>query len=316
MRNPVSRMSTPTSAVSGAAVASVARAMRVLKAFADHPGGIALTRLSGELGYGKASLSKIMSTLKREGFVRRDGAGHFHLSWHLLALAFGHAQRVGISGVCMPVLQALADETDELVQLAVIEGDHVLFVAKAEGPGHSLRLLPLVGVVAPTHATASGKVWLASLPDARALDVLRRQGLARVTSRTITSRARLLAELRSVRRDGYAITDGELDEGGRAIAAPIVHRGRVVDGGRDRASSLVELAVAAPIVHRGRVVGAIAVSGPSSRLPLPRLKRLAPRVQRAARELEALWPHEVTARDFGLGVRPPNGDGRPARRHA
>ena len=290
MRNPVSRMSTPTSAVSGAAVASVARAMRVLKAFADHPGGIALTRLSGELGYGKASLSKIMSTMEREGFVRRDGAGHFHLSWHLLALAFGHAQRVGISGVCMPVLQSLADETDELVQLAVIEGDHVLFVAKAEGPGHSLRLLPLVGVVAPTHATASGKVWLASLPDARALDVLRRQGLARVTSRTITSRARLLAELRSVRRDGYAITDGELDEGGRAIAAPIV--------------------------HRGRVVGAIAVSGPSSRLPLPRLKRLAPRVQRAARELEALWPHEVTARDFGLGVRPPNGDGRPARRHA
>ena len=290
MRNPVSRMRTPTSAVSGAAVASVARAMRVLKAFADHPGGIALTRLSGELGYGKASLSKIMSTMEREGFVRRDGAGHFHLSWRLLALAFGHAQRVGISGVCMPVLQSLADETDELVQLAVIEGDHVLFVAKAEGPGHSLRLLPLVGVVAPTHATASGKVWLASLPDARALDVLRRQGLARVTSRTITSRARLLAELRSVRRDGYAITDGELDEGGRAIAAPIV--------------------------HRGRVVGAIAVSGPSSRLPLPRLKRLAPRVQRAARELEALWPHEVTARDFGLGVRPPNGDGRPARRHA
>jgi len=283
-------MRTATSAVSGTAVASVARALRVLKAFADHPGGIALTRLSAELGYGKASLSKIMSTLEREGFVRRDGAGHFHLTWRLLALAFGHAQRVGISGVCMPVLQSLADETDELVQLAVIEGDHVLFVAKAEGPGHSLRLLPLVGVVAPTHATASGKVWLASLPDDRALDVMRRQGLARVTSRTITSRARLLAELRSVRRDGYAITDGELDEGGRAIAAPIV--------------------------HRGRVVGAIAVSGPSSRLPLPRLKRLAPRVQRAARELEALWPHEVTARDFGLGVRPPNGDGRPARRHA
>jgi len=283
-------MRTATSAVSGAAVASVARALRVLKAFADHPGGIALTRLSAELGYGKASLSKIMSTLEREGFVRRDGAGHFHLTWRLLALAFGHAQRVGISGVCMPVLQSLADETDELVQLAVIEGDHVLFVAKAEGPGHSLRLLPLVGVVAPTHATASGKVWLASLPDDRALDVMRRQGLARVTSRTITSRARLLAELRSVRRDGYAITDGELDEGGRAIAAPII--------------------------HRGRVVGAIAVSGPSSRLPLPRLKRLAPRVQRAARELEALWPHEVTARDFGLGVRPPNGDGRPARRNA
>src|SRR5437762_13699546 len=105
MRNPVSRMSTATSEVSGAAVASVARALRVLKAFADHPGGSALSRLSAELGYGKAGLSKIMSTLEREGFVRRDGAGHFHLTWRRLALALGHAQRVGISGVCMPVLQ-------------------------------------------------------------------------------------------------------------------------------------------------------------------------------------------------------------------
>jgi IclR family transcriptional regulator, acetate operon repressor len=277
-------MATSPSRVSGAAVASVARAMRVLEAFADHPGGVALTRLSAKLGYGKASLSKIMVTMEREGFVRRDGAGHFHLSWRLLALAFGHAQRVGISGVCMPVLQALADETDELVQLAVIEGDHVLFVAKAEGPGQTLRLVPLVGVVAPTHATASGKVWLASLPDGRAVEVMRRQGLARVTPRTITSHARLRAELRRVRRDGYAITDGELAAEGRAIAAPIL--------------------------HGGRVVGAIAVSGPSYRLSLPRLQRLAPRVQRAARELQALWPHEVTARDFGLGVRPPTGNGR------
>lgn len=285
-------MAAITSRVSGTAVASVARAMRVLEAFADHSDGVALTPLSAELGYGKASLSKIMATMEREGFIRRDGAGHFHLSWRLLALAFGHAQRVGISGVCMPVLQALADETDELVQLAVIEGEHVLFVAKAEGPGQTLRLVPLVGVVAPTHATASGKVWLASLPDGQALQVMRRQGLARVTSRTITSRARLLVELRRVRRAGYAITDGELAEEGRAIAAPIV--------------------------HGGRVVGAVAVSGPSFRLSLSRLQRLAPRVLRAARELQAVWPYEVTARDFGLGVRPPNGNGpaRPARRHA
>jgi DNA-binding IclR family transcriptional regulator len=265
--------------------------MRALDAFAGHPAGVTLTRLSRELGYGKASLSKILTTMEREGFVRRDAGGQFHLSWRLLGLAFGHAQRVGISGVSAPVLQALADETDELVQLAVIETDHVLFVAKAEGPGQTLRMLPLVGVVAPTHATASGKVWLASLPEIEALDVVRRQGLARLTSRTITSRRALLEELRRVRRDGYAVTDEELAEGGRAIAAAIV--------------------------HGGRVVGAVAVSGPSFRLPLPRLRRLAPRVQQAGRDLASLWPHAVTARDFGLGVRPPNGAGRtsPARRN-
>src|SRR2546430_16488169 len=112
MRNPVSRMSTPTSAVSGAAVASVARAMRVLKAFADHPGGIALTRLSSELGYGKAPLPKILSTMEREGFVRRDGAGHFHPRWPLLAPPFGPPHRPRTSGASRPGLPARAAAPD------------------------------------------------------------------------------------------------------------------------------------------------------------------------------------------------------------
>ena len=62
---------------------------------------------------------------------------------------------------------------------------------------------------------------------------------------------------------------------------------------------------------------AIAVSGPPFRLPLPRLQRLAAQLQRSARKLEALWPYEVTARDFGPGGAPPNGNGRarPERRH-
>jgi len=278
-------ISTTTSRASGASVASVSRAMRVLDAFASHPAGVALTSLSAELGYGKASLSKILATMVREGFVRRDRvSGHFNLSWRLLALAFGHAQRVGIHGLCSPVLQALADQTDELVQLAVVEDNHILFVAKAEGPGQQMRMMPLVGVVAPVHATASGKVWLASLPRPEATAVLARQGLPRLASHTITSRERLLAQLRNVRARGYAVVDEELVDGGRAVAAPIV--------------------------KGGRVVGAVAVSGPTFRLPVAKLHRLAPVVRRAAVELEAVWVLDVAARDFGLGVQPPNGNRR------
>src|SRR5439155_968488 len=162
---------------SGVRVASVSRAMRVLEAFVGHPEGVALSRLAATLGYGKASLSKILGTLVREGFVRQDPpTGRFHLSWRLLAMAFGHAERVGMPAICVPILQALADETDELVQLAVVEDGEVLFVAKAEGPGQQIRMMPLVGLVAPAHATASGKVWLAHLPEAEALAVLARPG--------------------------------------------------------------------------------------------------------------------------------------------
>lgn len=262
-------------------MASVVRAMRVLEAFAGRPDGMALRQLSAKLGYGKASLSKILSTLEREGFVRRDAlTARFSLSWRLLALAFGHAQRAGIPAICQPILQALADETDELVQLAVVEQDQLLFVAKAEGPGPRLRMVPLVGLIAPVHATAGGKVWLASLPEVEAQAILARQGLPRLGPRTITSRLRLIAQLRQVRERGYAIVDEELVEGGRAVAAGIV--------------------------TNGRVVAAVAVSGPTFRLSVARLHRLAPRVRRAAAELEAIWPlmAPVTARDFGLAVRP------------
>lgn len=270
----------------GVRVTSVSRAMRVLEAFAGHPEGVALSRLAAKLGYGKASLSKILGTLGREGFVRQDAlSGRFHLSWRLLALAFSHAERVGMPAVCVPILQALADETDELVQLAVVEDGEILFVAKAEGPGQQIRMLPLVGLVAPAHATAAGKIWLAHLPEAEALAVLARQGLRRLTPRTITSRAKLLAQLREARARGYAIVDEELVEGGRAAAAPIL--------------------------VGGRVVGAVAVSGPTFRLSLAKLHRIVPRLRRAAGELGAVWPPRVTARDFGLGVRPAT-NGRPA----
>ena len=271
----------------GVRVTSVSRAMHVLEAFAGHPEGVALSRLAATLGYGKASLSKILGTLVREGFVRHEPlTGRFHLSWRLLALAFGHAERVGMPAICLPVLQALADETDELVQLAVVEDGGLLFVAKAEGPGQQMRMVPLVGLLAPAHATASGKIWLAHLPEAETLAVLARHGLRRLTPRTITSRAKLLAQLREARARGYAIVDEELVEGGRAAAAPIL--------------------------AGGRVVGAVAVSGPTFRLSLAKLHRIAPRIRRAAEELAAVWQPRVMARDFGLGVRPAT-NGRAAR---
>jgi DNA-binding IclR family transcriptional regulator len=263
-------------------VASVARAVRALEAFAGRADGMSLSEASATLGYGKASLSKILGTLRREAIVRQDPrTQRFHLSWRLLALAHDHVHRVGVAAICLPILQALADETDELVQLAVLEQERLLFVAKAEGPGQQMRMLPLVGLAVPAHATATGKAWLATLTDAEALAVVGRQGLRRLTPRTITSRRRLLADLREVRRRGYAIVDEELVEGGRAIG--------------------VALASA------GRVVGGLALSGPTFRLPVARLRQLAPRVARAARELGAIWPLQATARDFGLGVRPGNG---------
>lgn len=253
-------------------VAGIVRAMQVLEALATSPDGSSVTDLSRAIGCGKGTISKMLATLERRHYVRRDGAsGRFGLTWRLLALAFGHADQAGMPRVFLPVLQELADETDELVQLAVVDGDQVLFVAKAEGRGQSIRLLPLVGLWVPLHATAAGKLWLSTLPARQISRVLGRR-LEPVAPKTITALDALRKELERVRAAGYALADEELAEGGRAIAAPIM---------RD-----------------GAMVGAVALSGPAYRLSLERLHALAPRLIEAGARLGSIWPPHVNAKDF------------------
>ncbi len=272
-------------------VASVLRALQAIEAIAGARDGLALTDLTARLGCGIASLSKVLSTIERAGFVARDPAtNRFRLSWRLLALAFGHARDAGLLALCLPGMQALADATDELVQLVVVEDGELRIVAKAEGPGRHIRMMPLVGVTVPAHASVSGKLWLASLPDDEVVRILARTGLPRVTPHTIVSRRRLMAELRLVRARGWSLADEELVEGGRAVAAPIR--------------------------RAGRVVAALAVSGPTFRMPFATLRRIVPLVRRAAAELEAVWPPHATSADFGLVVPGLPAPDRASRRRA
>jgi IclR family acetate operon transcriptional repressor len=247
--------------------------MRVLEWVAEAAAGATVSELSRGLGCGKGTISKVLATLERRHYLRRDPeSGRFWLTWRLLALAFGHADRAGMPRLFMPVLQELADETDELVQLAVVDGAQILYVAKAEGLGQRIRLLPLVGTWAPLHATAAGKLWLASLSPSEVRRALGGERLRAVAPRTLTSVAALERELRAIRNRGYAIADEELAEGGRAVAAPIR--------------------------REGAVVGAVALSGPAYRLGLDRLHALAPRVAEAAGRLASIWPAHVNAKEF------------------
>jgi IclR family transcriptional regulator, acetate operon repressor len=247
--------------------------MEVLERLAEAPEGASVTDLARLMKCGKGTVSKTLATLEARQYARQDdGTGRFRLTWRLLALAYAHGDRAGVPRLFMPVLQELADDTDELVQLALVDGDQIRFVAKAEGMGQRVRMLPLVGVWAPVHATASGKAWLASLDDTRLAEVVRTHGLPAVAPRTITTLAALRRDLAKARRLGYAIADGELAEGGRAVAAPI------------RAG--------------GAVVGAVALSGPVFRLPLHRLHALAVNVRQTAERLSAIWPAHLTVKDF------------------
>ncbi len=119
-----------------------------------------------------------------------------------------------------------------------------------------------VGRVVPLHSTGVGKALLSTLSDEQALAVLRRAGMPAITEHTLTQPAALLDDLALVRKNGYAIDDGEQELGVRCVAVPL-------DG--------------LPFT------AAISVSGPSSRISMDDAPRVASHLQDAAVDITAAF---------------------------
>jgi IclR family acetate operon transcriptional repressor len=252
----------------GAPVPTVARLLDVLEMLADAPAGVTVLELGSALGVHKSVSSRILATLLQRGYVVRDEESDRHeLSLKFFALATRNTNRMGFPAFCQPTLQALADELEELVQLSVVEREGLVVTAFAQTPDRRrLAVWPALGTVLAPHASASGKVWLASMPDEQAIEIALRHGLEPLTSSTITTLDRLLRELATVRLQGYGIAENEWIDDISAIAFGV------------------------GAVRFGGVVGAITLSAPSARTSRARLAEIAPRVRQAATALETIWP--------------------------
>lgn len=250
-----------------ARVANIERAMGLLECLVGHPSGKTVGELSTQLNLPKSAVSRILGTLESEGYVARDQySGRVRIALKLLALAYRHAESLGVEDICLPLLRSLADQTGELVQLALVDGEDMRFVVKAEG-ANRIRAVSLMGTRAILHATAAGKVWLASLAWPRALKLVLRDGLVALTPRTITSIDDLSKELEAVRRTGYAFNLGEHTPEVNSIAVPI------------RSQRM-----------KGAVMGAVVLTGPEFRLAKERLVEFVPNLQKIAEGIGEALP--------------------------
>ncbi|GAA4849178.1 IclR family transcriptional regulator domain-containing protein [Saccharopolyspora rosea] len=200
-------------------VRSVERALAVLRAFSPERSALTLTEVAQASGLDRAGARRILLTLVDLGYVRHDGR-LFELTPQVLE--FGHAYLASRSlpQIAEPHLRRLTAELREMTAVAVLEGGDICYVAQVPSPKLLSVTIP-IGTRFPAHATSMGKVLLAGLPPERLEARLRGVELPRLTPRTITTRAALLADLARVRRQGFVISDGELEEGLRGVAAPI-----------------------------------------------------------------------------------------------
>jgi DNA-binding IclR family transcriptional regulator len=194
-----------------------------------------LTELARTYDLPKSTTSRILSALERQGLLLRDRNGAYVAGSILTQFARGQNHDSVLVARMHSVLEVLANRTGETANLAVPGNGDLKLIDQVDGQ-YLLSATNWIGKSVPYHASALGKVLLAyaavTIPSGR---------LEKRTAKTITSRTRLLEELEIVRKKGFALLVDELEEGLVAVAAPI----REQDG---------------------RVVGAISVSGPSTRL--------------------------------------------------
>jgi IclR family pca regulon transcriptional regulator len=207
-------------------VQSLARGLDVIRAFdSDHP-SMTLSQMAARTGMTRATARRFLLTLSALGFVRMEGR-QFRLTPRVLDLGYAYLAAADVSDLVLPHMEQLVKDVDESSSLSVLDGDEIVYVLRV--PVRKVITVRLaVGARLPAFATSMGRVLLADLPETERRARLEGRTLRPFTPHTVYSVSQLLAELRRVREQGYALVQQELELGLCSLAVPVRHRNRVV----------------------------------------------------------------------------------------
>jgi len=204
---------------------AVERALNILEAAANRRDGLTNSEISQKLGIPKSSASYILRTLNRRGYLRRDPqTGRYQLGLKILSLGGDARANLDLAEVALPLMRALQERIHLTIHLAVLDQGEAVYIEKVEAPGF-FKVNTWVGRRMFLHSTAVGKCLLAWLPKHDIETLMRQQGMKKRTPKTITSVARLLADLEHVRELGHALDDEENSIGARCAGAPVFESG-------------------------------------------------------------------------------------------
>nr|WSY54201.1 helix-turn-helix domain-containing protein [Streptomyces sp. NBC_00886] len=207
-------------------IESLARGLTVLTAFGEGRAELTLTEVAQATGLARATARRALITYEHLGLVTPSGDHRFALTPRVLSLGFPPLSRTTLPDLALPHLTALATRIHESASLAILVGDDIQYTARV-ATSRVMSVNIATGTRLPAYATALGRVLLA---DAEPTSVRQALGdLHSLTPHTLTDPAALATALETVRSQGYALVDEELEAGLRSIAVPIRDRtGRVV----------------------------------------------------------------------------------------
>lgn len=240
-----------------AGVQSVERAFTLLGLIADAGGQATLSELAERADLPMPTIHRLLRTLVNIGCARQLQDRGYALGPTLMRLGELAGRQIG--DIVRPHLRRLVSELGETANIAVLDGDMMVYAAQVPSE-HSMRMFTEVGRRVHLSATGVGKAVLPGLEEARVAQIIHSTGMPQLTEKSITDFGELKAELERIRERGYAIDEEEQELGVRCFAVNI-------DG--------------APTPM------AVSVSGPTSRLDEEFAERAVPMLQTAARDIGA-----------------------------
>jgi IclR family transcriptional regulator, pca regulon regulatory protein len=202
-------------------VTAFSRGLRIIRCFsATHP-SLTIAEVAKAAGLNRATARRLLLTLEADGYASQRH-GRYSLTPRVLDLGYSYLSSLPLDALLYPSLFAVADRFRESCSAGMLDGQDVVWVARAQTRHpRVMTLVNRVGSRRPAYLTALGMVLLAGLPDDRLDEYLRTAEFHKQTDKTITNPAQLLAEILGVRANGWYLADEPVEYGVRAVAVPV-----------------------------------------------------------------------------------------------
>lgn len=205
----------------------LAKGLAVIETFTADAPRQSIAEVAAASGLDRATARRCLLTLAHQGYADYDGK-FFTLTPRVLRLGTACLATMPLPQVVQPLLDRMSADLGESTSVSILDGAEIVYVARAaQRKVMSIALMP--GSRLPAYCTSMGRVLLAAIPDDAARGVLGAGPLPARTPRTLTDPQAILAELVTIRAQGFAVIDQEVEPGLQSLAVPVMNaHGRVV----------------------------------------------------------------------------------------
>jgi DNA-binding IclR family transcriptional regulator len=253
---------------------AVDRSQQVIELLAHQARWTRMSDVGAEVELENGPVHRVLAQLCDQRWAEQDKHTSQHrLTSKISVLGQRYLHGLGLPGLVQPILDAVAAQCRELVRPSVVSEGTLAWLASSQGAALGLMCSPSMDSPITLHATATGKVWLASMPNDRATECALGGGLGKAAPRTcgpkaITGVEQLIPELKLIRQRGYGLVAEEAEPGVAALKVP-VH----------------------PLTD-GTVVGTMSVAGPVMRVQPERYDALHALLKKGASKPGEVWPRQ------------------------